>query len=87
MQLAFRMPSPLDTNDLRPGIGPWGKGPFLRAKPEGVELVIGIWALISEWSIGRGFPVSSRPARPSSSHCSSQWPPRLNAPSKRRRRW
>ena len=32
----------------RPGIGPWSMGPFIRARAGEPELVVGIWALISD---------------------------------------
>ena len=48
MQLAFRIPPSFIATDVRPGIGPWGNGPFLRAKNEGIELVVGTWALIGD---------------------------------------
>jgi putative SOS response-associated peptidase YedK len=32
----------------RPGIGPWGTGPFIRAGGAGPELVVGTWALIGD---------------------------------------
>lgn len=48
MQLAFRIAPSLDTKDLRPGIGPWSKGPYLRPKDGALELCVGIWALIGD---------------------------------------
>jgi putative SOS response-associated peptidase YedK len=32
----------------RPGIGPWGTGPFIRSKDGNPELVVGTWALIGD---------------------------------------
>lgn len=32
----------------KPGIGPWGFGPFVRSTPDGREAVVGQWALIGD---------------------------------------
>ena len=32
----------------RPGIGPWGQGPFIRMRSGSPELVVGTWALIGD---------------------------------------
>ena len=32
----------------KPGIGPWGLGPFVRSTPDGREAVVGQWALIGD---------------------------------------
>jgi putative SOS response-associated peptidase YedK len=32
----------------RPGIGPWGEGPFIRSRSGEPELVVGTWALIGD---------------------------------------
>jgi putative SOS response-associated peptidase YedK len=34
----------------RPGLGPWGTGPFIRAGVTGMECVVGQWALIPPFS-------------------------------------
>ena len=34
--------------NYRPGIGPWGRGPFVRLTPAGREAVVGQWALIGD---------------------------------------
>ncbi len=36
------------TELYRPGIGPWGRGPFIRNTPTGHEAVVGQWALIAD---------------------------------------
>jgi len=41
------MPGPLFPK-WRPGIGPWGRGPFVRDRGAGRELVVGQWALIGD---------------------------------------
>ena len=35
----------------RPGIGPWGTGPFIRQKRGEPELVVGTWALIGDFDL------------------------------------
>ena len=42
----FRTEQPREP--YRPGIGPWGRGPFVRTTPAGREAVVGQWALIAD---------------------------------------
>ncbi|MBK6853268.1 MAG: SOS response-associated peptidase family protein [Burkholderiales bacterium] len=42
----FRVAAPSDT--YRPGIGPWGRGPFIRRVADRREAVVGQWALIGD---------------------------------------
>lgn len=42
----FRVARP--TEAYRPGIGPWGRGPFIRSAQTGREAVVGQWALIGD---------------------------------------
>ena len=46
-QWKFGLPGTGDRT-WRPGIGPWGKGPFIRIKNSEPELVVGTWALIGD---------------------------------------
>ena len=39
---------PTGDRTWRPGIGPWGTGPFIRARAAEPELVVGTWALIGD---------------------------------------
>jgi len=39
---------PTGDKSWRPGIGPWGTGPFIRVKQEEPELVVGTWALVGD---------------------------------------
>ena len=38
----------LPKEPYRPGVGPWGRGPFVRSTPSGREVVVGQWALIGD---------------------------------------
>ena len=38
----------LSKEPYRPGVGPWGRGPFVRSTPSGREVVVGQWALIGD---------------------------------------
>jgi putative SOS response-associated peptidase YedK len=38
----------MPTTTYRPGLGPWGLGPFVRAAASGREVVVGQWALIAD---------------------------------------
>ncbi len=38
----------LPNEPCRPGIGPWGRGPFVRSIATGREVVVGQWALIGD---------------------------------------
>lgn len=40
---------PMSDKSWRPGIGPWGQGPFIRARNGKLELVVGQWALIGDF--------------------------------------
>ena len=42
----FRVAAP--SEDYRGGIGPWGRGPFVRSSPDGRIAVLGQWALIAD---------------------------------------
>lgn len=44
--LHFQVDPP--TEPYKPGIGPWGRGPFVRASLEGRTAVVGQWALIGD---------------------------------------
>jgi len=46
-QTLFSVPPSVNTS-WRPGIGPWGHGPFVRPGDHGFELRTGLWALIGD---------------------------------------
>lgn len=47
-RIAARFGTAAPTEPYRPGIGPWGRGPFVRQAGGGREVVLGQWALIAD---------------------------------------